>query len=319
MFIKRKKNRSGTVSVVVAEKILGTYKEHVTIGIAKSPEEIDAFVSKARDWINREEERRQPRLDLFGEERRKCEEELSSAEQVLSYITNISINGADLILDRVFDKVGFNRIEDEVFRKLVKARLAYPASKAATVEYLKNHFDEDVSLSKIYRYLDKLSDSQHEIVQDISVLHTKQILGGSIGVLFYDVTTLYFEADHEDDLRKTGFSKEGRHKNPQIILGLLVSAGGYPLAYSIHEGNKYEGHTMLPIVTEFIKKYKLEDFIIVADSGLMNGENIAALEANGYKYIIGQGLGTKIKPYRNGYSDSRRLTVRWLNMTKEVD
>ena len=287
MFIKRKKNRSGTVSVVVAEKILGTYKEHVTIGIAKSPEEIDAIVSKARDWINREEERRQPRLDLFGEERRKCEEELSSAEQVLSYITNISINGADLILDRVFDKVGFNQIEDEVFRKLVKARLAYPASKAATVEYLKNHFDDDVSLSKIYRYLDKLSDSQHEIVQDISVLHTKQILGGSIGVLFYDVTTLYFEADHEDDLRKTGFSKEGRHKNPQIILGLLVSAGGYPLAYSIHEGNKYEGHTMLPIVTEFIKKYKLEDFIIVADSGLMNGENIAALEANGYKYIIG--------------------------------
>lgn len=106
-------------------------------------------------------------------------------------------------------------------------------------------------------------------------------------MLFYDVTTLYFEADYEDELRKTGFSKEGRHQNPQIILGLLVSIGGCPLAYCIHEGNKYEGHTMLPVVTEFVRKYELEDFIVVADSGLMNNDKIADLEANGYKYIIG--------------------------------
>ncbi len=269
--------------------------ELATIGIAKSPEEIDTLMTKAHEWIDREQERRHPRLDLFGDERRRCEKELMTAERMLSCITNISINGADLILERVFEKVGFNRIEDKVFRQLVKARLAYPASKAATVEYLKNHFDEDVSLSKIYRYLDKLSDSQHEIVQDISVQHTKRILGGKIGVLFYDVTTLYFEADHEDEQRKTGFSKEGRHKNPQIILGLLVSIGGYPLAYCIHEGNKYEGHTMLPVVTEFVRKYKLEDFIVVADSGLMNGENITDLETNGYRYIIGARIRNESK------------------------
>ena len=176
------------------------------------------------------------------------------------------------------------------------------------MEYLKNHFDEDVSLSKIYRYLDKLSDSQHEIVQDISVLHTKRVLDDRIGVLFYDVTTLYFETDYEDEPRKTGFSKEGRHKNPQVILGLLVSAGGYPLAYCIHEGNKYEGHTMLPVVTEFVRKYKLEDFIVVADSGLMNGDNISDLEANGYKYII----GAKIK------NESRKIQ-EWILKQPKID
>lgn len=293
MFIKQKKNRSGTVSIVVAEKCSGRYKEHITIGVAKTPEEISELLAKGRDWIEKEEERRHPRLDLFEEERMKCEAERLSAEQMLSCITNISINGADLILDRVFNQVGFNQIQDKIFRQLVKARLAYPASKSATVEYLKNHFNEDVSLSKIYRYLDKLSNSQHAIVQDISVSHTRQILNGCIGVLFYDVTTLYFEVDNEDELRKTGFSKEGRHKNPQIILGLLVSIGGYPLAYCIHEGNKYEGHTMLPIVKDFAKKYVLEDFIIVADAGLMNGDNIADLEANGYKYIIGAKIRTE--------------------------
>ena len=190
-----------------------------------------------------------------------------------------------LILDRTFDWIGFNRIDDEVFRKLVKARLAYPTSKAATVEYLKNHFDEDMDLSKVYRYLDKLSDHQHDIVQDISVRHTAKLFGGNIGVLFYDVTTLYFEADYEDELRKTGFSKEGRHSNPHIILRLACKFGRYPLAYCIHEGNKYEVHTMLPTINEFVSKYGLENFVVVADSGLMNNANIAELQPYKLSYL----------------------------------
>ncbi len=298
------------------EKIHGKMKELHTIGIAHNDDEVEGLIVQGREWIDREEARRYPHLDLFGQEKSKCEAELLCAEQMLSYITNITINGADLILDRVFDKVGFNRIEDGVFRKLVKARLSYPTSKAATVEYLKNHFDDDVSLSKIYRYLDKLCNSQHDIVQDISVMHTKEILGGYIGVLFYDVTTLYFEADYEDDLRKTGFSKEGRHSQPQIILGLLVSVGGYPLAYCIHEGNKYEGHTMLPVVTEFVRKYNLEDFIVVADSGLMNNNNIADLESNGYKYIIGAKIKNESREVRQWILEQPKRNCRMVEYDK---
>jgi len=135
--------------------------------------------------------------------------------------------------------------------------------------------------------MDKLGDRQHELVQEISVRHTIEMLGGRIGTLFYDVTTLYFEADREDELRKSGFSKEGRHRNPQIILGLLVSEDGNPLAYCIHEGNRYEGNTMLPVIRTFVERYGLEDFVVVADSGLMNIANIAELESLGYQYIIG--------------------------------
>ena len=295
MFIKRKKNRSGTISVVVAEKTRGHYKELTTIGVASNDEELKKYEAQGREWMEKEKTRRHPRLDLFGEESQQLEEEIESTRKFISQIKNISINGADLILDKVFESIGFDRIEDSVFRSLVKSRLSCPVSKAATVEYLKNHFDEDVSLSKIYRYMDKLRDSQHELVQDISVLHTMKILGGMVGVLFYDVTTVYFEADREDDLRKTGFSKEGRHKDPQIILGLLVSSGGYPLAYCIHEGNKYEGHTMLPVIHDFVDRYGLDDFIVVADSGLMNKDNIEELEANGYRYIIGARIKTESK------------------------
>jgi hypothetical protein len=162
MFVKRKKNRSGTTSVVVAEKTKGIYKELITIGVAKDSNEIDSLVNAGHKWISKEESRRHPQLDLYGEEREACDREREEVRRVLSNVSNILLNGCDLILDRTFDRIGFNRIDDEVFRKLVKARLAYPTSKAATVEYLKNHFDEDVDLSRIYRYLDKLSDHQHE-------------------------------------------------------------------------------------------------------------------------------------------------------------
>jgi len=106
-------------------------------------------------------------------------------------------------------------------------------------------------------------------------------------VVFYDVTTLYFEVDQEDELRKTGFSKEGKHQNPQIVLGLLVSKNGYPLAYEIFKGNQFEGHTMLPVVDAFKTKYNLSQLIIIADSGLLSNSNIEELQTKGYEFILG--------------------------------
>ena len=202
MFVRKKKYPSGNIGVIVVEKIGGKMKELATIGVAYNEDEVENLVYEAKEWICRENSRRHPQLDLFGDEREEV-------RRVLSNVSNILLNGCDLILDRTFDRIGFNRIDDDVIRKLVKARLAYPTSKAATVEYLKNHFDEDVDLSKIYRYLDKLSGHQHEIVQDISVRHTAKLFGGNIGVLFYDVTTLYFEADYEDDFARLVSRKKG--------------------------------------------------------------------------------------------------------------
>ena len=135
--------------------------------------------------------------------------------------------------------------------------------------------------------MDKLYRTQKELVQQISYAHTLSILGKGLSAVFYDVTTLYFEVDQEDELRKTGFSKEGKHQHPQIILGLLVSKGGYPLAYDIYEGNKYEGHTMLPVLDAFKEQYKIEQLVIVADSGLLSNDNIVELIEKGYEFIIG--------------------------------
>jgi transposase len=162
-----------------------------------------------------------------------------------------------------------------------------PSSKLKTTDYLAKYYALQIDVESIYRYMDTLYNTQKEAVQQISYQHTKQILGDEIRMVFYDVTTLYFEIEKEDTLRKTGFSKDGKHQNPQIVLGLLVSANAYPLAYDIFEGNKYEGDTMLPIIDSFRQKYSFETLTIVADSGLISERNIQDLEERGYKYILG--------------------------------
>jgi transposase len=200
----------------------------------------------------------------------------------------VLINGTQLLLEGIYDDIGFNCIPDEILRHLVVARVSQPASKLAITAYLKSYYDEDIDLNQIYRYMDKLYNTQRELLQQISVEHTRKVLGGKIGLMFYDVTTLYFETVQTDALREPGFSKDGKTAESQAVLGLLVSEGGYPLSYSLFHGRQYEGYTMIPMIEDFKHRFSLgKDFIVVADSGLMNSTNVELLCQAGYKYVIG--------------------------------
>lgn len=283
MFVRRKKNRSGTTSVVVVDKHGGKFKELHTVGVASDEQEVAALCEKGKEWIKSHLGILE--FDFESADSKALEEERATA--VLNNIDAILLNDAKLILDKVYDSIGFNRIGDSVLCNLVAARLCQPMSKMATAEYLKSHFDEDVSLSKIYRYLDKLYNTQQETVQRISVEHTLSVLGGRVEMLFYDVTSLYFESFAEDDLRAPGFSKDGKTAETQIILGLLVCENGYPLSYSIYNGARHEGHTMIPRIDDFKQRFGLDDFVVVADSGFMIKRNLSMLRSGGYKFIAG--------------------------------
>ena len=282
MYVRKKSNRSGSTSVVIVDKSSGKTRYLKTIGVSSDEQEIASFFEQGKKWIDFHCGNR----DMFRESDRQSEEK-QVTEYLLNNVENILLNGTQLILNEVFKLIGFDSIEDDILRHLVVARLCQPTSKSGTVDYLKSYFDEDVELHKIYRYLDRLHNTLQDKIQQISVEHTCKILGGHIGLVFYDVTTLYFESDYSDELRERGFSKDGKHAQPQVVLGLLVSQDGYPLSYSIFNGSQYEGRTMIPIVEDFVKRFNLEDFVVVADSGLMNKTNIALLESSNYKYIIG--------------------------------
>ena len=275
--MRKKKNPSGVISVQVIDKSNGKYVVRKTVGSSRDVFQVDLLVSRANQWI----------LDQKGQEALDFTNHEQLTRTVLDRISGITISGVELLLGRVFDEIGFNRIDSELFRPLVLSRLESPSSKLRTTDYLFKYYSLSIDVEAVYRYMDKLYNTQKEKVQQISYEHTTGILEGGIRMVFYDVTTLYFEIEKEDGLRRTGFSKDGKHQNPQIVLGLLVSVGGYPLAYDIFEGNKYEGDTMLPIIDAFRQKYQFESLTIVADSGLISHKNTADLEQRGYKYILG--------------------------------
>lgn len=277
MFIRELRHKNGRIYIQVVDKSSGRYKVLKSFGSSLTSEGVLELKKLASIWINEHQCVRE--IDFTHE--------IQQIEQMLSGITQLKLAGIELVLGRIFDEIGFNKINDELFRSLVLYRLVYPKSKLKTTEYLYRYEQKEWSEDAIYRYMDKLHSTQKELVQQISYAHSLKVLGGQINVVFYDVTTLYFEIDQEDELRKTGFSKEGKHQNPQIILGLLVSKNGYPLAYDIYQGNKFEGHTLLPIIDSFKSKYKIEKLTIIADSGLLSQSNIDELQTKNYEFILG--------------------------------
>ena len=190
MFVRKKRNPSGVISVQIIDKSRGKYRVLKTIGSSSDVSEVTCLYQRGKMWIAVYCGDR----DMFAEVQ-KAEEAKQVTEYLLNNIENILLNGTQLILNQVFKLIGFDAIDDDILKHLVIARLCQPTSKAATVDYLKSYFDEDLELHNFYRYLDRLYNKQQEKIQQISVEHTRKILGGNIGLVFYDVTTLYFETD----------------------------------------------------------------------------------------------------------------------------
>jgi transposase len=287
MFVRKKRNKSGVISVQIIDKSSGKYKVLKTIGSSSNEAEINALYLKGKKWI----------IQYNGLQ--ELDFNKSSADEIFNSIKEIQVVGTKLIIGKIYKDIGFNKIDSSLLQYLIIARISNPASKLKTTEYLRRYCDINVSEDKIYRYLDKLYKEQKELIQQISYNHTLKILEGKISVVFYDVTTLYFQIDDEDEIRKRGFSKDGKHQNPQIVLGLLVSVNGYPLAYEIFEGNKFEGHTMLPVIDKFKGKYNIEKLIIIADSGLLSSQNITELQEKDYEFILGARIKNEKQDIKN--------------------
>jgi transposase len=280
MFIRKKKNKSGSISIQIIAKSGRKNKLVKTIGCAKTNREEELLVLLAKTEI----------VKLQGMQALFVEHDDLVVENFVNSIANdhLQIIGTELILGKIYKEIGFP--DDgcpNYFKNLVLCRLVYPGSKLKTIDYFKQHLNMDVSVYSVYRFMDELSSDLKPAVEQISFEHTKKILGGRISVIFYDMTTLYFEASQEDDYRIAGFNKDGKHQQPQIIIGLLVSNYGYPIGYQIFEGNTSETKTLIPILDAFQKKFDIERPIIVADAALLSQKNIDALRENEYEYILG--------------------------------
>ena len=279
MFLRKIKNRSGSFSVQIISKGGGKYKVVKTIGSGSSEQELQKlwFIGK------QEIERLSAQSELF------VSEYDTLVEEIFNNLENASVKtvGPELIFGKIYDHIGFNAIDEPMFRHLVIARLAFPLSKLKTVEYVYRFQGIELDIDAVYRFLDRLNSELKMQVEQIAFAHTKKILNNDLSIVFYDMTTLYFEASDEDDLRKTGFSKDGKHQHPQIFLGLLVGTGGYAIGYDIFEGSIYEGHTLIPFLEKIQVKFNLGKPIIIADAGLLSNQNIAALTEKSINTSLG--------------------------------
>lgn len=281
-------NRSGNISIQVAEKTGRKNRIVKHIGTGRTPVETEQFIQTARRFIDNQ--RIKSGVVSFFDTRfdqSRLEEFLDSVSfvQVLDTVTYRFIR-------HFFQTIGFHKIKDDCFTDLVIVRIVEPLSKRQTKDFLAARFDKEYPLNRIYQTLkNSFKSNYRDKVEEITCQFIRKHINKNITVLFFDVTTLYFEAFDEDDTRKCGFSKEYRHNQPQIVIALTVTASGMPLAMKMFEGDTFEGHTMIPAISETMDKFSLNDIIVVADAAMLSEDNLKKLEAKQLKYIVGARLG----------------------------
>lgn len=293
MFIRQKRNNSGSFSIQILEKVGRKNKILKTVGVGKTSEEVDLLKRIA----NFEMDRLKQQPSLFIET-----DDLTIDAFVSSlYNEDIRLVGPELVFGSLFKSLGYtDALKDtEYLKALVVSRVVMPGSKLRTTEYLKRHSKINVGVHAIYKYMNKLNETIIDKIQNITFNHTSKVLDNKIGLVFYDMTTLYFEVDKENELRKIGYSKDGKHQHPQIMIGLLVSTNGYPIAYQVFEGNTAETKTLIPAIENICQKYKIAKPIVVADAALLSAKNIEKLEEDGFKYILGGRVKSEKEDTRN--------------------
>jgi hypothetical protein len=270
-FIRKVKTTSGATAVQIAYKQKGKIAKIIHIGSAHTEEELKILLALARKQLNANQ------MALFPQAQPSLRVGIKRSFSELLW----------KILHEQYDKLGFIRLEDETFEALCIARIVEPTSKLDSLRVLADLGLSHIDQNKLYRSLARATDQDYR--KTISQACFEHIRGHGLTLLLYDVTTLYFEVQEEDDYRKPGMSKE-RRLEPQIIIGLLVDRNGFPLGLHSFEGNKAETKTILPVIKAFQAQHRLTKITIVADAAMLSATNLAALTEAGYTYIVGSRL-----------------------------
>ena len=274
--IRKTKTGSGKVAVQVVHYHERKVVIDAHLGSADTKETIELLVTRAHEWIHKHG----AQSSLFPPPPRRILN-LETARFVGSMHTF-----AYTVVSTVATKCGFGELP-KLLIDLAIMRIVEPSSKLRAIELMARYFGIIWTSITVYRTLPKLKIHK-AAVEEKAVSCAKTLLHANLSVILYDVTTLYFETFKEDDdLRKRGFSKDHKVGQPQIVVGLLVTDQGFPVGYEVFNGKTFEGHTMLPVLQDFVKKHEVKIPTVVADAGMISLENVKALKAAGYSYIVG--------------------------------
>ena len=299
VFIRRVRTGSGATAVQIAEYAGGRQRIVKHLGSAHTEAELGVLLEQARGLLE------DPAQDVleFGVDATPPVAELVEAPAAQGTLDaapaavpsdrrdgvgRVASTDSRLLFDAlswVFTGLGFDAVEDAVFRDLVLSRIVEPTSLLDTARVLSDLGRAPVSYATMKRTLPRCLQRDYRD-QIAAACFTHAVSSGDVSLCLYDVTTLYFEAEKEDDLRKVGYSKE-RRVDPQIVVGLLVDRHGFPLEIGCFEGNKAETATIIPIVQQFQDRHHLADMVVVADAGMLSASNLSDLDAAQLRFIVG--------------------------------
>ena len=291
MFIREKKNKSGSVSIQILSKENGRKRLLKTIGCASDRLEIDALKIKAQETLE----------ELSAQSSSSHNEEDQQFINTIASLSNRNIQtiGPELIFGRIYDDIGFHQIKDEQFRHLVMARLAFPLSKLKTIDYLRRYQGSKLRIEVLYRYLDGLANKHKPRLEQIALAHALRMHDAVLNTVFYKITRLHYVSEDEDDLARISSLNITKAQHPTIYLGLLVSANGYPISYDILKGRSFEGTCLTTWLEALSSKFNIGKPIVMAASGLLSQGQIKALEDKGYDYLVGANLASKTSEKNN--------------------
>lgn len=267
---------SGKHALQVVSKRSGVLTVHKHIGTYKNGFEKAILYQKARDFMQK----------------------YTGQVSLTDYLTSLSL--ADVIitqsrplftyelLSRCYDKLGLAQYPDLLIKDLVIARLYHPASKRGLHEYIYESLGRQYSLRTIYRHVKQsLKTGIKERFQEALITFARQDMGDALQMVFYDVTTLYFDSQVKTALKDFGFSKDHHSTDTQIVIGLVVNKQGFPLYFDVFSGKTFEGHTMVRVIENIQKLLQTPELIVVADAAMLSQDNIDQMVAKEIGFIVG--------------------------------
>lgn len=281
------------------------------IGIALDEQEETKLRAMAQEFISRTLAERLSDGALFdtepqavrrvGRPRRQTLESVAPPEQVrLSDVVEVArrVEGPHEVLGHLFDYLHFDKILGPsgaaMLRDLVIARVMAPGSKRDSAAQLDAHYGRTYPLDRLYRMMDALHERLDRL-KKIVLEATVSLSGGSVQVMLFGITTLYFESVDADTLRRFGYSKDQKYHCTQVVLALATDSDGLPIGYELFPGNTAEVNTLLACMKDWQRTLQVGRVSFVADRALCSKANLAALEAAPWSYVVAMPLRRRLK------------------------
>lgn len=249
------------------------------------------------------------------------EEESIKDAKLLGAVLAVEKGFRELGLDKKLEKVAKSRKIQFDLAKAVRLmlinRIIAPKSKLSTDRWKERLYNadeyEETKLQHLYRSLDVLSEETEGIKRE---LYNRQLelFRERVKVVFYDLTTLYFESEVSDELRAFGYSKDNKADRVQVVLGVVMSEGGFPVTYEVYPGNTFEGSTVVGMVEKLKDEYEIERVIFVGDRGLVSNSVLEALKEMGCGYV----LAARIKKLPEEVRKKITSPEGWQKLTEDL-